>query len=1143
MAKLFSGKQEPPRPPSPSLLEEWTSKLGTKFEDILNLIRVIREPLPDRTDGGKPLDPKKEGYRQRKLESDLGDLGHLNITDVKTLLEMSLKVKNGDMIDDKQYLMEGLIKAASQLPQGSMTGDEITDNFLTTLWNDLQHPPQSMLGEKYTYRTADGSYNSLAHPRLGAANMPYARTVKSTTMQPGTLPDPGLIFDSIFARKDENREPHPNRISSMLFYVASIIIHDVFHTDHDNYEISQTSSYLDLAPLYGSNETQQKTVRTFTDGMLHPDCFADKRILGFPPGVSVLLIMFNRFHNYVAHNLAKVNENGRFTPPVKDNPKYKRHEHPDYQKPENKDKICTYELDLRKYDEDLFQTSRLITCGLYVNIILVDYVRTILNLNRTDSKWQLNPRKEIKGVPMGVGNQVSAEFNLVYRWHAAISERDEKWTEGHWKKLFPKVKDTSEVTEGQLLRRLKDYITEIGDDPLEWPVADGLARNPETSKLPDDDLVKIMTESIEDPANSFGANRVPVIMRAIEVLGMKQARAWGVGTLNELRKQFQLEPHRQFTDINPDPEVADQLRHLYGHPDLVEMYPGLIAESAKEPKLPGSGLCPSFTVSRAVLSDAVGLVRGDRFYTIDYHPKKLTNWGFAASNFDLDIDNGCVFYKLFARAFPDHFEANSVYAHYPLTVPKYMQIALADLGKEAMYNYDKPKFRPQPKVIFSYGAAERVLGDNATFKVTWGKAIEFLMGEPAKNFMLAGDGFENEKSRKMMWDAIYVPEWEAEVRKFYEKTTIDLLKEKSYKLAGKSQVDIVRDISTLVHARFSAELFMLPLKTKDRPGVFDEYQLYMIYVAVFICIFMDLDPGASFGLRQKAHQAAQVLGQIMEANVREIKMGGYISRLTQRIWPKETPLQKFGKNLIQRLLAYKKMDVKNLVWGHMVPTQGGMVPNQAQVFSQVLEYFLSKEGRKYLPEINRLAKSDAPGDFDTLMRYVLEAGRLNGEVGVFRYVSKDTTVQDKDRTLNLKSGDKILVNLRAASYDPEKFPNPTEVDLTRPLESYIHLGYGPHTCLGLPLTRVSLTSMMKIIGQLDGLQPVPGPQGFLQKRTQPFPDGITPPGPTGHDSVWRDGDVHYHVYLTEMFDSYFPIPTSLKVMWNGDVKDLKQTKG
>lgn len=64
--------------------------------------------------------------------------------------------------------------------------------------------------------------------------------------------------------------------------------------------ICDTSSYLDLSPLYGNNEEEQAGVRTFRDGMLKKDSFAEKRLLAFPPGVSVFLIMFARFHNHVA---------------------------------------------------------------------------------------------------------------------------------------------------------------------------------------------------------------------------------------------------------------------------------------------------------------------------------------------------------------------------------------------------------------------------------------------------------------------------------------------------------------------------------------------------------------------------------------------------------------------------------------------------------------------------------------------------------------------------------------------------------------------------------------------------------------------------------------------------------------------------
>ena len=89
-----------------------------------------------------------------------------------------------------------------------------------------------------------------------------------------------------------------------------------------------------------------------------------------------------------------------------------------------------------------------------------------------------------------------------------------------------------------------------------------------------------------------------------------------VASLNEFRKFFGLKPHDSFKDINPDPEIADLLRKLYDSPDMVELYPGLFVEDAKPRMDPGSGFAAPYTVGRAVLSDAVTLVRADRFNTL-----------------------------------------------------------------------------------------------------------------------------------------------------------------------------------------------------------------------------------------------------------------------------------------------------------------------------------------------------------------------------------------------------------------------------------------------------------------------------------------------------------------------------------------------
>ena len=69
---------------------------------------------------------------------------------------------------------------------------------------------------------------------------------------------------------------------------------DLFQTNHRDFTISQTSSYLDLSILYGDVQEDQDHMRTFKDGKIKPDCFSESRLLAFPPACGVMLIMLNR---------------------------------------------------------------------------------------------------------------------------------------------------------------------------------------------------------------------------------------------------------------------------------------------------------------------------------------------------------------------------------------------------------------------------------------------------------------------------------------------------------------------------------------------------------------------------------------------------------------------------------------------------------------------------------------------------------------------------------------------------------------------------------------------------------------------------------------------------------------------------------
>lgn len=653
-------------------------------------------------------------------------------------------------------------------------------------------------------------------------------------------------------------------------------------------------------------------MRTLKDGKLKADCFAEKRILGFPPGVGVLLIMFNRFHNYVVEQLALINESERFAKPR-----------------EGLSEEQTKKA-WAKYDNDLFQTGRLITCGLYINCILKDYVRTILGLTDPTKFWDLDPRiqENKKGAAEGTGNQVSAEFNLIYRWHAAISERDEKWTNDAYNDMFP-GKDPKRLSLPEFLQGLTDWQKGIPEDPQCRPFAK-LQRRPDNT-YDDAALVEILTASVKDVAGSFGANGVPEILRAVEVLGIEQARAWNLATLNELRSFFNLKKHETFESINSDKEVVEQLKHLYDTPDHVELYPGVVIEEAKQPML-GSGLCASYATSRAILSDAVALVRGDRFYTVDYTPKNLTNWGYNEVSSDTTVDGGHVFYKLFLRAFPSYFHPNSVYAHFPLHTPSKNKEILTGLEIDHEYNFDEPALIPSLTFITSHQAAKDILSNQEVYKVTWGSTIKYLMHNDGKeygsDFMLAGDGPPNAKSRGLMDKALYREKWSEEIKKFYEEITLQLLHQKSYKLAGVNQVDIVRDIGNLAQIHFAADVFNFPLKTEAHPhGLFSEQELYLIMAVVFICIFFDADPAKSFPLRKAARFATEKLGQAVQAMVEPVQKHGFIAGLIERLH-QHSPLSQYGMHMVEKLLE-SGLGVKDVVWSQILPTAGGMVRHPA----------------------------------------------------------------------------------------------------------------------------------------------------------------------------------------------------------------------
>jgi linoleate 10R-lipoxygenase len=178
---------------------------------------------------------------------------------------------------------------------------------------------------------------------------------------------------------------------------------------------------------------------------------------------------------------------------------------------------------------------------------------------------------------------------------------------------------------------------------------------------------------------------------------------------------------------------------------------------------------------------------------LDYNPKNLTNWGYSECRYDLSINQGCVFYKLALRAFPNHFKPDSIYAHYPMTIPSENRKIMRDLGRESHYSYDRPGFMPPRVNLVSYPNVKLVLEQQKDFRVMWGDATAFVFGKAAYDFMLSGDKPLHAKQRETMSKSLYQDQWHQSVKDFYEDMTVRLLQDKSCKISGINQVDITRE--------------------------------------------------------------------------------------------------------------------------------------------------------------------------------------------------------------------------------------------------------------------------------------------------------------------------------------------------------------
>ncbi|KAF5328311.1 hypothetical protein D9611_014635 [Ephemerocybe angulata] len=923
-------------------------------------------------------------------------------------------VRNKGSIDDRKLLLEHALTFVARMEDGPMA-QTIRNKIIQLLYNDLTHPAATSISNKYAWRTADGSYNNIDVPEMGKAGTPYSRSVQQTHALPkNKLPDPGLIFDTLLKR--EGFKEHPGGLSSLMFAFAALVIHSVFRTSHRDPNINETSSYVDLGPLYGNSVEDQNRIRVRDGyGTLHPDVFSEDRLLLLPPAVCTLLVLFNRNHNYIAAKLLEINERGNWVDPKTLSPDV----------PASKAKLIAQ-------DEEIFQTARLVNCGWFGSVVFSDYFSCILGLVREGSNWSLSPFEEIRLddhtlFERGKGNVCSVEFNCLYRWHATTSREDEKYTEGVFNHLFD-GKPVAEVNANDF--KMAAYkVQQTQKEPTSWTFG-GLKRQ-EDGSFSDAELANFLHNATEHPAGAFGARHTPPVMRLNEIMGIELNRKWGVCSLNEFRKYLGLKTYSSFLEWNSNPEIARAAELLYGDIENLELYTGLQAEEAK-PFVDGAGLCPGYTVSRAILSDAIALTRGDRFFTHDFTPYNLTAWGFQDCQRDPNAFGfGSTLGRLFLRTLPHHYTENSVYTFFPLMTPGSMKVHLKKLNLLNEYDLSRPKEQSEAIVIKDQDTILATLKDTTAFSTPYSaKAARIIEG---KGFYPTG----NSNDQKIVTDALSgSPELVRKIGDYFYSTTNKLLANGSFTLVGgkTNGVDVVRRVLRVAPVTWLANLAGISLKsTPDGEGDYTPDELFDVLSDIYSFVFLNIEP-------------AKVM----------VTVNGIMSTLFKHKKPEH---HEVIHRLTENAFYKDRYALANTILAILV------------VGNAELSLAATNAVDLYLDQAKDLQPLAATNDASKLLNHVYEALRLAPPfAGVYREATTDQTVAGR----SFQKGDRLFLDIFAANQQK------TGPSISKPAQDLLR-AEGAFEYLGEPLTVEIMSQILRAVFEKKDLARAPGDSGRIQR--------------------------------------------------------------
>ena len=324
-------------------------------------------------------------------------------------------------------------------------------------------------------------------------------------------------------------------------------------------------------------------------------------------------------------------------------------------------------------------------------------------------------------------------------------------------------------------------------------------------------------------------------------------------------------------------------------------------------------------------------------------------------------------------------------------------------------------------IILRYDDVKRLLTDPAF------KTVKFRAEVASKaKFLQDGENFDSISAVAAKWFLFFDPPQHTEIRETVAKiwntydirANIEAITEECLdKIAGKKQVEIIREFAVFVPARVVCGVLGLPP---------EDYEMFKVWSYSFSSLF---EPFAT-------------LYDLKEYNRSAEEFFEYMDRVIER------KLSQPDETFISKLLTENETADRPLTRSELISVIAFLffagIENSVNLFGQAVFYLMANPKQARLL---RECDDIVPTAVEELLRYVSPN----------QYTTRVAASDIEMRGQLIKKGDFIMGATVSANRDPEVFEDPESLNLLRKKNPHLSFGFGLHYCMGARLAREEIS--------------------------------------------------------------------------------------